>query len=54
MQETENENVESMETRGMRAMLENLATDETKAQKRLLQYQTGQNKAPTTSGQKPW
>lgn len=54
MQETENENIESMETRGLRAMLENLQADESKAQKRLLRYQTGQNKAPSTSGQKPW
>lgn len=54
MQETENENVESMEMRGLRAMLESLQADESKTQKKLLQYQTGQHKEPSAHGQKPW
>jgi Ca-activated chloride channel homolog len=45
---------EDMESRRMRAILENLQADESETQKKILMRQAGQQKQQPQSGQKPW
>lgn len=53
-QEAEEEEEESMEKRGMRALLQNLEQDEADAQKRFMMQKMNEAKPPLKSGQKPW